>query len=266
MSISYLGIPLRKDANQSPEEYLSDILQLIEREQKGYDIYVLPEYTWGSEPIDSSKLEKWLKAWNRDALLVLGTALVEVGDVRYNTILVYDNEGGLRKIAKRFPVLYEQQHRNVVGVESPPDGYVDNVIQWKGLKLGFGACSDLWQSDFIREMVEGGADMIVICSMTVTEPPLREYARVQWNSLAIARSREFVIPLIIVDSPYEDEEKVTGRVTCAVDPSLKRPELKTIDDFLYKPNADGFLRGEFDFGKIKDYRSYRDEQGLRIVN
>lgn len=262
--LHYLGIPIRKEERESLEEYLQRILTYVKKEPN-YDLYVLPEYTWGSEPIDDQELEDWLDVWEYDSMIILGTALVVREGATYNTILAYDRAGGLRRIAKKYPVLYEQEHRGVVIPNSIPQGYTGNVIEFGEIKIGLGACSDMWQSGFIKEMIEEGADLIVISSMTVTQPDLRRYAQVQWYSLAVVRSREFVVPVIIVDSMYEDNEKITGRVTCSVDPSLKHSGLQEISDFLVFPREDGLLRGIFDFKKIDEYRNYRNEQGLRFI-
>lgn len=228
---------------------------------------MFPEYLFGRDPVDFDALKKFTSSWEFPTNILLGTFVIKYKDTMINTALLIDLQHSYHLIGKQNP-MHNERSRGVSGLKHPGElPFAKNVMDLnlksgKVLRTGIIICSDIWQAPLIREIADQGAELLLIPAMTVTLPDHGDYAKIQWHALSLARSREFVLPIVVCDNPMKVENYETGQATVAVDPSVKHAKLQTLEDFLMLP-SNGYLWASFDLEKIQAYREYRLEQGLK---
>ena len=155
-------------------------------------------------------------------------------------------------------VLSREKERGVLA------GHNLGAITYKGIKLGVVICADLWNAKLIEDLVVARKiDLLLIPSFTVVPTDYSKYAKQQWLSLGISRSREFIIPLVIADHGTHGKEYDVGKVSCIIDPSLKSAKMKTQEDFINTiPKNEDYISRIIDLNKIENYRKYRNELGI----
>ena len=254
------GVEYTLKENESHQLFYDKIQQILTA-QLNQNLIIFPEYCWGSTPINQQQLVLWLRTLSNHPNLVLGSGVVDDNNGKYNVIVVVDRENNIYLIPKKFPLKHEQSHGIKIPTGAEPM-FSPNVIELDEVTVGFLVCADLWRADFVKGIVQRGVDIIVCPAMTSTDLGYANYAKFQWYALAIARSREFVVPIVVVDNPIEVDNQITGKATFSCDPSIKTKDMNTITDFLSLPDKDRTLNSEFDFNLIEQYRQYRVAQNL----
>lgn len=252
MICSFSTIPLIR--NDKPyQEWLDEVEETVR--EIGADVTVLPEYAWGRKPLTLKELEQMIKGRNWEGTVVAGTAVIDMADKKSNQAIVITEKGDLITIPKNSPMHHERA-QGIIGMQDL------KVVETKhGIKLGILICADLWHHSLVDAYLSIGIDMLAVPTMSVTLPNHEHYARMLWYSLAVTRSREFVLPIVVSDHPGT-EKATTGFASAIVDPSVKNADIRTIEDFLELPDKTGVAKATIDFDKIREYRDYRIKEGL----
>ncbi len=224
------------------------------------DMIVFPEYSFGRDLLKSSDLENLINLYvEPHPTLVLGTGVHQAKDKYRNTAIVLSKSNEIHLIQKSHLMSHE---RDKGLIAKDWNNLSQNIVEFSnGLKAGIVICADLWNSEFIGMLVAKGIDILLVPTMSVTLDNHDMYARYQWYSLALVRSREFVIPIVVSDQ-LSRPRVTTGFASCIVDPSVKNSKIKSLEDFLILPDKAGVAYGEIDLSKINEYRKYRQNEGL----
>ena len=261
--IKIMGIPRVIEDEETIDEFITRIQHIaISHPQYVHtEIIVLPEYAWGRSTLNIESILERVRKWKNHPSLILGTGLYDQMGEIYNCAIVISRDNTLHLIPKKNPLKFEREQGKVMRGESK-ERLRGNVLILDKWKVGIIICADMWDHDLIKEIVAENIDLLICPAMTITQPGLRQYAKYQWYSLGITRSREFVIPICVVDNPTESEKHETGRATFIVDPSKKTPDIQKQQDFLILPN-ENILYGEINLNQIEKYKQYRIDQGMR---
>jgi predicted amidohydrolase len=246
-----------------PSEKLNDFTQRILTEIRSWEetvgLGVFPEYCWGgaksSEIFEQVSIIK--KAISSKMILVLGTTGIENrnGTITNNALILTKHDP-LYLIPKTHTLMGERMRSNVI------DGENTGVIEINGLRIGVLICADLWDGDLVKQLATTQrADLLAIPAFTTVPKGYSAYAKQQWYSLSISRSREFVIPILVADHAINGKEYDVGSATNIADPSKKHDKMVNIDDFLDLPK-NATVISKLDFEAIREYRKYRIQTGL----
>ncbi len=221
-------------------------------------IILFPEYCWGNLDQDIIhsiilKTVEVIEQINFPILAVFGTAVID----NQNQAIVYNSiNKKISYIPKVHALKYERENREVI------PGTNNDSIEWMKLKIITVICADLWDTKLLMRLMSFKPDILLVPAYTAVMPGLSDYAKIQWYSLAISRSREFIVPIIIADHPNKKDSKYeVGNATCIVDPSLKNEKMHKLEDFLLLP-INGIASGIIDTEKINEYREYRTDLGI----
>ncbi|MCY3411401.1 MAG: carbon-nitrogen hydrolase family protein [Candidatus Heimdallarchaeota archaeon] len=237
--------------NESKEEYFQRITVEINQWPADTFIGILPEYCWGDIEINDVLPFVTNISQSVSFGIIFGSILHESTN---SAMFVYN--GDVKFIQKETILRYESE-RGIV------KGYNQGVIYFKGKRIAILICADLWNYHLLERIVlNERADLVFVPSFTVVQPGFREYARNQWIALAITRSREFIVPIIIADKKSNSDYD-TGEMTAIIDPSIKTDSIKTISDFICFPDSTAsWVSGSLDFTSIAKYKEYRTELGI----
>ena len=259
-SFQTIGFEYGLKENESHKQIYNKISRILLAPQFNCNLVIFPEYCWGRTPINQQQLTSWAKTLVEEhSNLVLGTGIIKENNAQYNAIIIVDRQNNVHFIPKSFPLKYEQSY-GITAPTSEDKIFSPNVLELDKINVGFLVCADLWRADFVKNIVMQGAEIIICPAMTSTDVGYTNYAKFQWYTLGITRSREFVVPIVVVDNPIEQNQQVTGKATFSCDPSIKRKNMNLFD-FLCLPKH-RILVSRFDFNRIAQYRSYRISQNI----
>jgi predicted amidohydrolase len=246
-----------------PSEKTNDFTQRILTEIKTWPeavgLGVFPEYCWGSTK--SSEIFEQVSiiknAITSKLILILGTTSIDNGNgIITNNALILTKNNPIQFIPKTHTLMGERMRSNVI------DGENTGVIEINGLRIGVLICADLWDGDLVKQLATTQrADLLAIPAFTTVPKGYSAYAKQQWYSLSISRSREFVIPILVADHAVNGEEYDVGSATNIADPSKKHDQMVHIKDFLDLPD-NATVVTKLDFDAIREYRKYRMQTGL----
>jgi predicted amidohydrolase len=237
-------------------EYLDYIKNLLLQTEYPA-LTVLPEYAWGNystEDInqDISEIQRSLLD---NQLVVFGTSFRNSTQGNYNSAIVVTKKT-INYVDKTRVLDHENSHRGI------RNGSNLQAFDFMGLKIAIVICADLWDSDLLNQLINiKHADILLVPSMTVVANGHGNYAKVQWHSLAITRSREYLIPIAVADHHSNGKEYSVGGATCIANPARKSAEMQTSDDFLSLPE-NGKAIEIIDLNAVNVYREYRIQKGL----
>lgn len=220
-------------------------------------VVVFPEYCWGISTFNEIKTSIHKIRSECNFNIIFGTTAFDtgLGRITNNAIIALKDED-ITYSAKTKPMDGEQNKHYV------RPGKNIGVFSIEGIKVGILICADLWNWPLVHDLIiKQGAQLLIIPAFTVVPKGLHSYAKYQWLSLAITRSREFVIPIIISDHLEGTKEYDVGGVSCIIDPSLKNPEITSIEGFVNMNKTD-VISTQINLQPIQEYRVYRDNNGL----
>lgn len=252
-------------------DYVKYIISEIEKVSEPA-CFVLPEYCWGEYTNEGDTLKAMTSVTSRlkpKQYIVLGTfAKLSSDGNKYNTAI----------LANKYKVIGEVQKIRTLKKETKvKSGMNDKIIEMNGLRVCVVVCADLWDNTLIHNFVNNQkADIILVPAFTATQMN-SDYAKYQWYSLAITRSREFAVPIVVADHIRNTDRCSVGNATCIVDPSKRSASIKSIEDFLElspetndncghdsscSSNSSSVVRYKIDFKKVSDYKNHRKNKGL----
>jgi len=232
--------------NESLRSFLGRVGEEIDNWPNETSIGVLPEYCWGRNDSKSiiKELADFKKQLPQKLCLIFGTTKIESNSVLTNSAIVISKSEKIVFIPKTHTLLGERKRNQVTNGINP------GVIHINDLNLGVLVCADLWDGDLTKSLAHTQqADIIAVPAFTTVPKGLADYAKQQWYSLSISRSREFVVPLIIADHAEDGIDYDVGRVTNIADPSKKHQGMSGISDFLDLPQESTVI-STLDFEKI----------------
>ncbi|MHA2253943.1 MAG: hypothetical protein ACXAD7_26555 [Candidatus Kariarchaeaceae archaeon] len=230
----------------------------IELWPKNTAVGVFPEYCWGRNDPNSvlNELEDFKTVLPNNLCLIFGTTKIQVGDIYTNSAIIVSKERDLEFIPKSHTLLGERERNHVSNGSNP------GVVHINDLSIGVLICADLWDGDLVKFLAHTqNADIIAVPAFTTVPKGFANYAKQQWYSLSISRSREFVVPLIIADHAKDGLEYDVGKATNIADPSKKHQGMSDIRDFLDLPQGNTVI-SNLNFKQIQQYRDYRLNSGL----
>lgn len=250
-------ISLTNFPDEALDQFLIRINNVLSKISSDTDVIVFPEYCWGENNFEDVRkcIDKIRTNYNFN--IVFGSHPFELEKNKTtNNAIISIIEDELKFSPKTIPMEGEKERNNIIAGENL------GIIEINNIKVGIVICADLWNWRLIRDIVTNQkADILLVPAFTVVPKGHREYAKYQWLSLAITRSREFVVPIAIADHSDNGEIYDVGNVTCVIDPSRKDPSISVIEDFVNLP-TDNFVSYNLNFGLIQDYREYRRRNGL----
>lgn len=253
--VASLSLTISRDENLS--SFIKRITRSLLTLPKETDIVVFPEYCWGRTPFVEviNSLER-VKSDFRFNIIFGSHAFQLNNKATTNNAIISIINHELLYSSKTIPMEGERERNNV------EPGLNIGVIEIKAIKFGVLICADLWNWKLVYDLVvKKGAELLIVPAFTVVPKGYREYAKYQWLSLAITRSREFVIPIVIADHHENGVEYDVGAVSCIIDPSIKNDRIKNIEDFVILPTGELAIY-TINFDPINSYRKYRSRNGL----
>ncbi|OLS29192.1 MAG: hypothetical protein HeimC2_01840 [Candidatus Heimdallarchaeota archaeon LC_2] len=251
------SVSITRTQTEDIESFTQRILTELNKVPSESLLVVLPEYCWGNSSL-SEVNNSILQIRNEYKMnFIFGTFAFDngFGNITNNAIIAFHDKK-ITYSAKTVPMMGEQMRQQVKA------GNNIGVVDLNKLKIGILICADLWNWKLVhRLVVEEGAQMLIIPAFTVVPRGLHQYAKYQWLSLAITRSREFVVPILISDHLEGTQEYDVGGVSCIIDPSFKDSSISSIEDFV-NVSTNKSVSFEINLKPILEYRNYRKENGL----
>ena len=241
--------------------------KLLHQDQTTDFIFItLPEYAFGNRKYYSEeklfKLKSELASFTQqhECYLITGSYAHPQDNTWFNRSLIFDPHGTNQYYYdKTHPFNFEKKN----GV-SP--GLNRNVFTINNLKVKLLICSDLWFPEEIRSLQDEKIDLILVPAMAVVRnQSLVNYGQTLWHSLALTRSKENVIPLVVSDWAIQPvRDSYTCGASCIIDPSVRWQnaieEPKSFNKFTTK--TEGALVSIISRNAVLEYQAYRREVGL----
>lgn len=266
--IHVVACSLIRKENQLISEFVDEIIEEINTWSTSTNFGVFPEYCWrGITRIEvetaAKRIIRKIKPEIHPITLVLGSAAFErfdSDDYRTNNAIIINSEYEIDYVPKTAIMEGEKKRNQIMA------GFNTGILYCYGIKVAIVICADLWNAELLRELLlKQDADLLLIPALTVVPKNMQMYAKTQWYSLAIVRSREFVTPIVIADHIRNSEKFDVGDASCIADPSLKNESLKDFKDFLVVREGEEIsISYTFDMDKIQEYRIYRLKNGLLL--
>lgn len=256
-SVTVASISISINPSEELSSFMNRIITSLRKLPLETDIVVFPEYCWGDNNINEISI--FIESIKSDFHfnIIFGSHPFQLSNNKTTNnaiISIIDNK--TRYSSKTVPMEGEKERNNI------EPGTNTGVIDLSKVKIGILICADLWNWKLVRDLiVNQGAELLLVPAFTVVPKNHRAYAKYQWLSLAITRSREFVIPIVIADHYSNGEDYDVGAVSCVIDPSIKNENIKLIEDLIILP-SDQIVTYTLNFDNINKYRDYRLRNGL----
>jgi predicted amidohydrolase len=183
------------------------------------DVYVLPELLGYDLTLDVDGVDHQLapaerdhwhdflatEAADRDALVVGGSYTVHDGGTLRNRAPIAHPDGTLETYDKQCPVPTERDRGTVPGEAGGP------VVKHRGVAIGVLVCYDIEFPEQVRNVVDRGAEVLAVPSLTAGEDGFQRVGR-----CAAARAVEnqcYVAQVPLVGTHPSGEKTGTGRAT-----------------------------------------------------
>ncbi|MHA2097540.1 MAG: nitrilase-related carbon-nitrogen hydrolase [Candidatus Kariarchaeaceae archaeon] len=256
-SLTFVSTSITRALHESTTEYGFRIESLLSGISNDVDVVVFPEYCWGDASIEEVEVQLNQIRSKFKFNIIFGSLPFDLKTgITTNNAIISILGKDIIYSPKTIPMEGERDHHNI------KPGPNIGVIEINGIKSGIVICADLWNWKLIYELVvKKGVKVLLVPAFTIVPKGHRDYAKYQWLSLAITRSREFVVPIIIADHSKNGDDYDVGAVTCIIDPSVKNPSIRSIHDFIYS-TENNFVSRKINFELIKEYRDYRERNGL----
>lgn len=185
---------------------------------------------------------------------------------RRNACFVLDPDGNeIGRYDKR--VLFDRE------LETRKRGTWAGVFELAGVRVGVLICGDLWDPALAREL-HGQADLLCVPAKSgVPTDRNVDYAREMWWNLALTRSVENALPVVVSDwaSARHDTKRMTDGIvvrethytaggSSICDPS-HRPDTVKMQQKILR-GATGVLVANIDLAAVAHFREYRQSVGL----
>ena len=195
-------------------------------------LIVLPEYCWrDTPPVEVFKyIDELKEKLSPHLTMVLGTLEFKLnGKYTNNAIIISDKRTWFVPKTK---VLDGEIHQNMVPGENP------GVIRLPLFTLAVVVCADLWEASLIHKLViQENADILVAPSWTATRKGNRQWAKLDFITLAKSRSLEFSIPVVVSDHYHNRPTTDVANALIIADPSNRQiplPLEEYIDRIVHK--------------------------------
>ena len=175
-----------------------------------------------------------------------------------NTCFVADRAGRIvGEYAKRKLFATEADRRT--------PGRTPGVFDLGDLRVGVLICSDLWHPELARELA-GRVDVLCVpAKTTVASSEFVAYARTLWWSMAMTRSVENVLPLVVADWCEQAHPTVYTSGGSSVNDPSGRPDVDRLQHRL-ETGRPGHLVCQIDLDAVAQIRQYREAVGLLTRN
>ena len=234
--------------------------------QTDFTFICLPEYAFGNKSNYSKKNISFMHeelssfAQEKNSFIIAGSYAFPENNTWFNRSFVFDNQGkNSYYYDKTHPFNYELKNGISPGINR-------NIFTAKGLKIKILICADLWFPEEIRNLKNEKIDLIIVPSMAVVKNiKLVNYGKSLWHSLALIRSKENVIPLMVSDWAVQPiRGSFTCGSSCIINPSIRwNDETEEKEAFnKFENDIDGAISSIISKSAILDYQKYRIEVGL----
>ncbi|UCD28008.1 MAG: carbon-nitrogen hydrolase family protein [Planctomycetota bacterium] len=185
---------------------------------------------------------------------------------RRNTCFLFDSSGNeVGSYHKRLLFAHER--------ESHQKGDGPGIFELAGIRIGVLICGDLWEPNYVRELIDRIDLLCVPAKTTVPSDSHTEYARRLWWNLALTRAMENALPIVVSDWPESRHEATrlidgtkvhhvhyTSGGASITNPG-KRPHFDDIQINLPRGKP-GNLSATINLEEITKFRNYRRSVGL----
>lgn len=232
---------------------------------KRADLIVLPEVFDGSTPSADAEHDDAVaeSCWTFVSDLAAEARAIVVG----GSVVRRSPDGGLRNVCMvadrqgRLAGDYAKRKLFATERDSRIPGQAPGIVAVDGVRIGVLICADLWFPELAREL-SGRVDILCVPAKTIV--PASEhvaYAQALWRAMALTRSAENVMPVVVSDwCRAEHDIGMTAGAATINDPSA-RPDVDRIQVGLDDGRA-GSLWAEVDLDAIGEIRQYRQAMGL----
>ena len=209
--IRLAALQLRAHDRGDFERLRASIAERIERAASDHDLLVLPEgtfpaYVLGDAAIDdrlvADAIAELARLARASSCAIVAGAAVRRGNVLYNSAVVIDRDGSLAGSAEKIFLWHFDRQWFAAGSAIAP---VDTSIG----RLGVLICADGRMPGIGRELVDGGAELLVMPTAWVTSGRNpHELENLQADLLAQVRAFENVVPFIAANKCGVEREMV----------------------------------------------------------
>ena len=226
----------------------------------------LPEYALGNKTTYSEdtflKLKEKISlfAKERKCTIIAGSYAHFEHNKWYNRSLIFNTKGNIS-------YHYDKNHPfNFELLNGITPGSNKDVFVIDGLKVKLLICSDLWFPEEIRNLLNEGIDVVIVPAMAVVRNNnLVDYGKSLWHSLALTRSKENVIPVMVSDWAVQPmRDSYTCGSSCIINPSIRWynefEEKKAFNTLVN--GTEGVISSIISKKEIMEYQKYRKEVGL----
>jgi len=234
--------------------------------ERAMDLIVLPEAMDGAVPDLGSQTAATAEAPDGPSFVadlarrarahVVGGSVAHVRDDGQvvNACFVADRTG-------RLVGQYDKRKLFATEADTRTPGQGPGVFDLDGLRVGVLICADLWHPELAREL---GGRVDVLCvpaKTTVSSVDFVPYARTLWWSMAMTRSVENALPILVSDwCEQAHGTYVTAGASSLNDPA-GRPDVARLQRRMDQGRS-GVLVGEIDLDAVAQIRQYRQAVGL----
>lgn len=247
MFANVIALSLVRDMKQSFEVYTNVLQMEIDRWIRcKIDLAVLPEYCWRLSNVDQVLcFINEIKDKIAHMLVVFGTIEIATGDHFTNSAIIVHN--GCLTLIPKYKVLASEVARNVLS------GQNTGIVMWGNVRVGLAICADLWDDSLMKYLaIDQRTDIIIVPAWTCTSN--RAIAKRIFCSLALTRSNQYMVPIIVADHVLDHATTQVGNCTAIYDPS-KRDIVTNCDD-VYE------CHGMIDFDRVRESKKRWYDKGL----
>ena len=269
------SFPLAKGLSDDFAQRVRTLILMFEANRRALEggdkntvsVVLFPEYALGRRPKDlrdpvvAEGLNDLLDATRgSSSLFCWGTGtFVEDGVQTNRGFLMHDGQ-----------ILATFDKQNLFGQElnsSLAAGKRMEPLEFRGISVLALVCADLWFPEILRGSLTGKLDLVLAPAFTaIPKCSLREYAFIQWKSLAITRAKENATVVQTADwvgQPKQSSNACASGSTIIVDPSIKyENECPENERGIHVERGDVPLISRVDLQRLRDYKEYRRRRGL----
>ena len=231
-----------------------------------YTFICLPEYALGNKTTYSEgkllKIKEKISSLAKEtnSFIIAGSFAHYEDSKWFNRSLVFNPKGKNQfHYDKAHPFNFELKNGITPGTNK-------EVFKIGDLHVKLLICSDLWFPEEIRNLSNNRLDLILVPAMAVVKSArLIHYGKKLWHSLALTRSKENVIPLVVSDwAAQQMRESYTCGSSCIINPSIRWTN-ESEEQQAYKKisnSSEGIISSVISKQAILEYQAYRREVGL----
>lgn len=230
------------------------------------DVIVLPEAFDGVAPdVDATESARDIAAASRQFIGELARSAK--ANVVGGSIADYRDDGQIQNVCvvadRAGRIVGEYAKRTLFAIEAArrTPGDAPGIFELEGLRVAVLICADLWYPELARELRSRADLLCVPAKSTVPSLEFVDYARTLWWSMAMTRSVENVLPVVVSDWCERAHDVGHTSGAASVNDPAGRPDVSRLQQRIGSGGA-GALVARIDLDAVAGIRQYRRAVGL----